>query len=666
MGWVIFCETPAAIPKSVVHEFYANAKAEKNGFIAVRGMPVDYSAKAIRRVIEQPERKEEQENWNEKNPEQFNLDLIVATLCVPETHWKFKKGTSEYTTFPASCMNRHLPGNQEEGVNKAITKGPPVISLCCIKGAVSLPVVPPTPLYMMDLYNDMTQGPAFHRLIHLYNAMFAFTSSGGNIDHSINSGREPYVENHFRWETGEDRNTVDAGVVQGLITMLDETNELDGNFRQQHDHYESDEIIDLEITLKVIKFESGWETNFSSTDEVAGIMVGDTDETCGERDIMVDDKIKGLLRVSYMHVKLMALQYPFLFPWGEDGCHMKIRFQNSDDSSSKVRGYISLKDHYSYSFQVRQHNGLTPRLGGRLFKQYLVDAFSSIKQTRLWWFRTHQTTIRNELYIHICDSVPRGDVDTSNTGKGIILPAGFVGSKRYMHQNFQDTLAVCQYVGHPDIFLTMTSNLLWDEIQKMIKFVPGCISPNCPNIVSRVFRLKLEQLMTDIKSKAYFGVCNGVMYVVEFQKRGLPHAHMLIWLDSAAKKNLKLNVDKYVSAEIPDPLLYSVGYAAVNEYCPRTTFDERGFPIYMRHKQKVIVQICHDLATMYVNKKKRCRRGEEEEQGEDEINAYFDGRYLCGAEAAYRIFGFPIHYRSISVERLPFHLLGRKFVLLCE
>lgn len=56
------------------------------------------------------------------------------------------------------------------------------------------------------------------------------------------------------------------------------------------------------------------------------------------------------------------------------------------------------------------------------------------------------------------------------------------------------------------------------------------------------------------------------MYVIEFQKRGLPHVHMLIWLDSASKNNLKKNVDTYVSAEIPDPLLDPIGYAAVKSF----------------------------------------------------------------------------------------------------
>ena len=53
------------------------------------------------------------------------------------------------------------------------------------------------------------------------------------------------------------------------------------------------------------------------------------------------------------------------------------------------------------------------------------------------------------------------------------------------------------------------------------------------------------------------------MYVVEFQKRGLPHVHMLIWLDSQSKKKLNANVDSFVSAEIPDPIKDPIGYQAV-------------------------------------------------------------------------------------------------------
>lgn len=150
---------------------------------------------------------------------------------------------------------------------------------------------------------------------------------------------------------------------------------------------------------------------------------------------------------------------------------------------------------------------MTPRLGGRLYQQYVVDAFSTIEQARLWWFRRNQTTLRNELYRQICDSVRKGEVDANNVGTGIILPAGFVGSRRYMQQNFQDALAVCRYIGHPDIFLTMTTNPLWDEILQMMKLTPHCVPANSPDIIARVFKLKLDQLLDDIRKKSFFGKC---------------------------------------------------------------------------------------------------------------------------------------------------------------
>ncbi|KAK1382189.1 hypothetical protein POM88_019924 [Heracleum sosnowskyi] len=42
-----------------------------------------------------------------------------------------------------------------------------------------------------------------------------------------------------------------------------------------------------------------------------------------------------------------------------------------------MRGYLSMKDYYSYSFQIRENEGLTPRLGGRLFQQH--------KEKRSFW-----------------------------------------------------------------------------------------------------------------------------------------------------------------------------------------------------------------------------------------------------------------------------------------
>ncbi|KAL6571788.1 hypothetical protein OROHE_002657 [Orobanche hederae] len=43
---------------------------------------------------------------------------------------------------------------------------------------------------------------------------------------------------------------------------------------------------------------------------------------------------------------------------------------------------------------------------------------------------------------------------------------------------------------------------------------------------------------------------------------------------------------------------------------------------------------------------------------DDEIKRYIDCRYISACEAVWRIIMFDIHYRSVAVERLPFHLEG--------
>ncbi|CAA7043467.1 unnamed protein product [Microthlaspi erraticum] len=54
---------------------------------------------------------------------------------------------------------------------------------------------------------------------------------------------------------------------------------------------------------------------------------------------------------------------------------------------------------------------------------------------------------------------------------------------------------------------------------------------------------------------------------------------------------------------------------------------------------------------------------EEEEQPVDEIENFFDARYISAFEAVWRILGFPTTYRSTPVEKLTFHLEDENTVL---
>ena len=78
---------------------------------------------------------------------------------------------------------------------------------------------------------------------------------------------------------------------------------------------------------------------------------------------------------------------------------------------------------------------------------------------------------------------------------------------------------------------------------------------HAPPIPHRVFKLKLDAIIKDIIKDHVLGRPVGYMYVVEYQKRGLPHAHILMILNSDDKPRNPRDYDKLICAELPDPVL---------------------------------------------------------------------------------------------------------------
>lgn len=83
-----------------------------------------------------------------------------------------------------------------------------------------------------------------------------------------------------------------------------------------------------------------------------------------------------------------------------------------------------------------------------------------------------------------------------------------------MNQYFKDSLAICRTIGHPSLFLTMTCNTKWPEIQSMLQYMPGVDVTDAPDVIARVFKLKLDQLLDLIKNKNYFGKCIGGTHII--------------------------------------------------------------------------------------------------------------------------------------------------------
>ena len=230
------------------------------------------------------------------------------------------------------------------------------------------------------------------------------------------------------------------------------------------------------------------------------------------------------------------------------------------------RESITMREYYVYRLQQCFHEGKTLLLGRRLFQQFIVDAYTSIEKERLQWVRFNQKNLRLELYFGLKDAILRGDTDPITVGKQIVLPFSFVGSPRYMVQNYQDAMAICRWAGYPDLFLTFTYNPKWPKINHSLEFIEGLKYEDRPNIVARVFKIKLDELLHDLRHKSHFGRVITIVYTIEFQKRGLPHAHILLFLDPKDKCPSPTNIDGIIMAEIPNPNEDPIANEAIKQF----------------------------------------------------------------------------------------------------
>jgi hypothetical protein len=78
-----------------------------------------------------------------------------------------------------------------------------------------------------------------------------------------------------------------------------------------------------------------------------------------------------------------------------------------------------------------------------------------------------------------------------------------------------------------------------------------------------VFRAKLETMNDMLTKENILGVVKAYVYVVEFQKRGLPRAHFLLIMDLTYKLVMPEQYDCPISAKLPDKHKYPELYAKV-------------------------------------------------------------------------------------------------------
>ena len=633
---------------------------------------------------------------------------------------------------------------------------------------------PPATLQSL-LTSENRSSARFREDIWKYNRAFAFTSVGVSEDHSVNRGNGPPVfrisgELHHRSGAlstpdghlpryaqvyvHEPRAALDFRVRQNadldpqillsLQTMLASSHPYVEVYKHAHEVLKDyDPADDAQIRLRLAPGHDPRRYNLPSADEVA-VILPDNEAGTHPRDIILRLRHGPLKRISELHASYAPLQYPLLFPHGEPGWYPEMtlfgqrtervgrRNQRQEHENEEEEGAdpetadsrrLTITRHAAYLLHFRPTVFNTLLHGGRLLTRYVVDIFAAADQMRLRWLEKNQDKFRAARFNNLEDAAADepDNLDINDIGQRVFLPSSYTGGPRYMHQCYQDSMAIARYYRKVDLFLTMTTNPQWPEILQAL--LPGQTAYDRPDLVARVFQLKKEALLNYITKHGIFGMTVAHVYTIEFQKRGLPHMHLLIFLDEPFKLLTPEAIDICIWARWPDPetqpLLFetvkkcmvhgpcgaenpsspcmvdgkcSKGYP--KSYTESTMMDGSGYPHYYRPDDGRAYEVngkmvdnrwivpfppfllalfnCHlnmevavSLASFkYISKyiQKGPDRGLLEIDLKNEVKRWRDGRYISAPDAAWRIFHFKTHEQVPNVVRLQVHLPNQHMV----
>ncbi len=599
------------------------------------------------------------------------------------------------------------------------------------------------------------QSKEFRENIRTYNTTFAFTSLGTEIDKTINTGYAPWVFrihgelchriSSLRPRIGEapkysqlyiydPRMALQARAHYNPELRRDTLQILQDTLMASHQYapvfrfaYEwlseqeraAGEGQDLSIRLVVDPSRDRRRFNLPTADDIAVLLPGQSGGDC--RDIVLRTRAGPLHHIHEAHPAYAPLHYPLLFPHGTSGWHWEMRLSDPDDHRSLPQSLTQTR-YYAYQLHPCPDEFSTILRGGRLFQQYAVDVWAASEQERLNYLRLHQNQLRASLYSGLEDALRGGqDVDLDQLGRLIVLPSSFTGSPRHMQQLFQDSMAIARYFKRVDLFLTMTANANWPEVTR--ELLPGQTAADRPDLVARVFQLKKKALLQEIFKDGIFGRAVAQVYTIEFQKRGLPHMHLLIFLDRRDKLLDPAAVDSVIRATWPDPVTEPVLFNAVkslmvhgpcgalnpdercmeNGKCSKgfpkpfqdgTSLEREGYPLYnrpddgraylvgrhtldnrwivpynpyllARYQCHINVECSVTFASLkyiskYIHKGHDCATIEVGLR--NEIQDYLDTRYVAAPESIWRLFHFDLHAQFPSVVRLQVHLPGQHMV----
>jgi len=641
------------------------------------------------------------------------------------------------------CSALHWQDESVSGI-----KSRPDFFMCCGRGKIVLARLPDPPTQLRNLFEGRsTHGKEFRQNIVLYNRALAFTSMGVNQDFSVLDGRgppifrihgelkhwtgsllpvqgkspiyaqlyiyDPALALQYRMSNNPSLNVQTMHILQDILHQINPYVRI---YKQAYEILENTNVPDYSIRLAASR-NRGYHApnNAVSADQVAVILPGSSTNEGDSRDIIltlrprnygedINGQINlGLQRISEGHPAYEPLHYVLLFPYGNPGWSWDMKQSNGRR--------LTQREHAAFRIHDRRGEYSTILRSGRLLQHYLVNLFASIDQNRLEWYRHNQPQFRITRLQGLEDALTQQDDNMSlhDIGQRIILPSSHTGSPRDMHNRYQYSMAIARLLRKIDLFLTITANPNWKEILDELR--PGEQPWDRPDMITRVFKMKLDHLIKLITKNGIFGKSVAHIYSVEFQRKGLPHVHILIFLDRPFQLSTPEAIDDIIWARFPNPTEHPNLFEKVSKYMlhgpcgdlnknapcmekgkcrfgfPKpfqnhTILAEDNYPTYYRPNDGITVTMngfTYDnrwvapynpfclmamdghancecpfsfWTTKYLNKylkKGTETTGVQITKNDDEITQYLDGRYFSAAESAWRIFAFDMHGNYPSV-----------------
>ncbi|CAH1451756.1 unnamed protein product [Lactuca virosa] len=438
-------------------------------------------------------------------------------------------------------------------------------SMCCGNGKVELPQLKQAPTNYQNLFRNVDpKGKNFMKNIRRFNSMFSFTSMGGKVDSSINRGNAPYV---FRL-SGQNYHCMGSLLpIDGSkpkfsqLYIYDTENEITNRQRAFSTQNEGCTSTSHSLDIEIIRF---LKDMLDSTNELVKCYRMARD--CFDENPHIDLKLRLIGRRQ------------------QDGRTYNL------PTASEVAALI------------------VGDIGDAIDNRDIIVTTKSGSLQRI-----------NELhpaYLPYGDDgyrvdIPHRDVDPSTNTK-----RRFCTMREFFAYRIQDRVNVFS--------LILNSRRLFQQFlvdaYTMIETERLYYIRNQQKVLRCESYETLKSVQShDLKKKRLLGLVKAVVYTVEFQKRGLPHAHICLFMHPDYKLPTVEHIDRVISAEIPnkddDPELYSLvsefmmhgPCGSDNPKCPcmsenkcsknfpkpfleNTSVDSNGYPMYRRRNDGSFIE----------------------------------------------------------------------------